>query len=109
MMNSTINPSYLSNITTATNASHSSSTHFIHERGERNCLKACHFNANSLRTRIEALRLFLSKSPLCNLIDISETKLGPIVEDAIVLLDVYALFRQDHRTNAVFVALYVHA
>ena len=54
---------------------------------KKNCLRVCHFNANSLRTRIGILRSFRSKKPLYYLIAISETKLGPLVEDSIVSLD----------------------
>ena len=106
MVSSPVNPSFLNNITTATNASCSSSTHPTQASGEGNCLRVCHFNANSLRTRIETLRLFLSRNPLYHIIAISKTKLGPI-EDTIVTLDGYNLLRQDRKTNGGSVALFV--
>ena len=108
MVSSPVNPSLLNNITTATNASCSFSTHPTQASGEGNCLRVCHFNANSLRTRIETLRLFLSRNPLYHIIAISETKLGPIVDDTIVMLDGYNLLRQDRKTNGGGVALFVH-
>ena len=57
-------------------------------------LRVCHFNANSIRARIETLRLFLAKQP--------------IVEDSIIALKGYTLLRQDRRVNSRGVALFVH-
>ena len=46
-------------------------------------LRVCHFNANSLRARIESLKLFLTKRPFFHIIAIPETKLGSIVDDSL--------------------------
>ena len=71
-------------------------------------LRVCHFNANSLRARIESLKLFLTKRPFFHIIAITETKLGSIVEDSLVALEGYNLLRQDRKTTGGGVALYVH-
>ena len=71
-------------------------------------LRVCHFNANSLRARIESLRLFLTKRPYFHIIAITETKLGSIVDDSLVSLNGYTLLRQDRKTTGGVVALFVH-
>ena len=71
-------------------------------------LRVCHINANSLRAHIESLKFFMANHQPFHLIAISETKLGPIMDDSIVALKGYNLLRQDRRTNGGGVALYVH-
>ena len=52
-------------------------------------IRVCHFNANSLRAHIEMIRLFLvSRSPF-HLIAVTETKLGEVIDDALISLDDY--------------------
>lgn len=92
-----------------TNASLPSTSHKSPRKQAESGIRACHFNANSLRTRIESLKYFLSKqSQLFHIIAVSETKLGPIVEDSIVSLEGYTLLRRDRKTSGGGVALYVH-
>ena len=71
-------------------------------------LRVCHFNANSLRARIESLKLFLTKRPFFHIIAITETKLGSIVDDSLVALKGYDLLRHDRKSTGSGVALYVH-
>ena len=73
-----------------------------------NGLRVYFFNANSLRSRFETLRIFLAKRQFFHLIAICETKLGSIVDDSIVALPEYSILRQDRRTSGGGVALYVH-
>ena len=80
----------------------------MHASGDGDCIRVCHFNANSLRTHIKTLRLFLSRNQLYHIIAISESKLGPIVEDSIVSLDGYTLLIQDRKTDGGGVGSYVH-
>ena len=62
-------------------------------------LWVCHINANSLRAHIESIRHFLLAHPTIHLIAISETWLGPCVEDCLVSLDDYVFLRHDRNTH----------
>ena len=73
-----------------------------------NNLRVCHINANSLRGHIEQIRLFLASEALIHVLAVTESWLGPSVEDTLVSLDEYILFRRDRNTRGGGVALYVH-
>ena len=79
--------------------------HSVQDRVE-NGLRVCFFDANSLRSHIETLRLFLRQ--FFHSIAICENKLGPIVENSIVALEGYTIMRQDCKTTGGGVALFVH-
>ena len=81
--------------------------HYMQDSVE-NGLRVCFFSANSLRSRIETLRLFLAKRQFFHLIAICKTKLGSIVDDFIVALPEYSILRQDRRTSGGKFALYLH-
>ena len=72
-------------------------------------LRVCHFNANSIRAHIEQVRLFLSSRPPFHVIGVTETKLAVAVDDSLVSLCDYNLFRHDRNTAGGGVALYVHS
>ena len=71
-------------------------------------LHVCHFNANSLRIRIENLRLFTSVKLLFHIIVVSETKLAAHIPDSLVQLENYPLHRCDWRSDGGEVALYIY-
>ena len=78
------------------------------DKESRDCLRVCYFNANSILAHIEQVRFFLASHPTFHVIGVTETKLGPVVEDAMVSLKEYSLGRHDRRTTGGGVALYVH-
>ena len=76
---------------------------------QNNSLRVCYFNANSLKTLIEMLKLFLSTRLIFHIIAVSETKLDPNLDaSSIVHLDNYVLLRRNRNKNGGRVALYIH-
>ena len=71
-------------------------------------LTVYHINSNSLRSHIEYIKLFVSQHSLIHIIAVTETWLGPTVEDSLILLEGYSLLRNDRNTHGGGVALYVH-
>ena len=57
---------------------------------------------------IDLKMFFLAKRSFYHIIAISETKLGPIVDDSIIALEGYKLLRNDRKTSGRGVALFVH-
>ena len=56
-------------------------------------------STTELEIRIEALKHFLTKWLFFHLIALADTKLGPIVDDSILVLKKYTLVRQDRTTT----------
>ncbi|KAG7196749.1 hypothetical protein KM043_000050, partial [Ampulex compressa] len=70
-------------------------------------LRAGFLNVNSLRARIERLRLFLAGDSTYHVFGIAETWLGPVVDDHIVSVPGYSVVRGDRNINGGGVALYI--
>ena len=70
-------------------------------------MKAGFLNVNSLRPRIEKLRLYVSENPNYHFFGIAESWLGPVVDDTLIRIEGYSVLRQDRNVNGGGVALYV--
>ena len=75
--------------------------------GDGSFLRAGFLNINSLRSRIERLRLYLTESPSYHFFGITESWLGLRVDDSRIQVDGYSVIRQDRNINGGGVALYV--
>ncbi|XP_015122714.1 uncharacterized protein LOC107045093 [Diachasma alloeum] len=71
-------------------------------------LRVCHLNVNSLRAHIERVRLFLESRPPFHVIAMSKTKLCPPIDDDVVSLEGYRLFRRDRNMRGGGVALFIN-
>ena len=75
--------------------------------GDGSFFRAGFLNINSLRSRIERLRLYLTEDPSYYFFGIAESWLGPGVDDSLIQVDGYSVIRQDRNINGGGVALYV--
>lgn len=75
---------------------------------QKNGLKICHINAQSLRNKIDEFRSIFENSNI-DLISISETWLNSHVDDSLMSLNGYKLFRSDRGTHGGGVAVYVRS
>ena len=75
--------------------------------GDGSYLKAGFLNINSIRPRLDNLRLFLAENPSYHFFGIAESWLGPIVDDSLIRIKGYSVIRQDRNTNGGGIVLYV--
>lgn len=73
---------------------------------QRNGLNVCHINAQSLKNKIDELRLTFENS-LVDVICISESWFDDAIPDSLVSLNGYKLFRADRKKRGGGVAIYV--
>lgn len=73
---------------------------------QRNGLNVCHINAQSLKNKIDELRLTFENS-LVDVICISESWFDDTIPDSLVSLNGYKLFRADRKKRGGGVAIYV--
>ena len=70
-------------------------------------LRVGFLNVNSLRCRIEKLRLYLNDNPSYHIFVIAESWLGPIVDDSVIQIKGYTILRQDRNIHGGGVILYI--
>ena len=68
-------------------------------------MKAGFLNVNSLRIRIEKLRLYLLENPNYYFFGIAESWPGPVVDNSLIRIEGYSVLRQDRNVNGGGVAL----
>lgn len=73
---------------------------------QRNGIKICHINAQSLNNKIDELRLTFENSCV-DMVCVSETWLNDHTPDSLILLRGYKVFRNDRKTRGGGVAIYV--
>ena len=62
-------------------------------------LRAGFSKVNSIKAHISEIRQFLKDDPSYHLFGVSESELGPEVEDYLVRIDGYTLVRQDRKVR----------
>ena len=63
-------------------------------------------NINSIRARLNILRVHLAEDPSYHFFGIAKSWLGPVVDDSVIQIDGYSVYRQDHNINGGGVALH---
>ena len=66
-------------------------------------------NINSIRARLNILRVYLADDPSYHFFGIAESWLGPVVDDSVIQIDGYSVYRQDRNISGGGVALYARA
>ena len=66
-------------------------------------------NINSIRARLNILRVYLAEDSSYHFFGIAESWLGPVVDDSAIQIDGYSVYRQDRNLSGGGVALYARA